>query len=68
MDDKTSRTQEAPMKKKKILAICPNCGTEYPERNYQEEKTYTCTRCGLEGYDCCVPGNFAVCTECEGEE
>jgi len=42
------------MKKKKILAICPNCGTD-TRTKLSRRKDYTCTRCGLEGYDCCVP-------------
>ena len=52
-------------KKRKILAICPNCGLEFPDRDFDKEPTYHCVECGVEGYDCCVPGNNTRCVECE---
>jgi hypothetical protein len=42
---------------------CPMCGSTYPER--EPEAPYTCMECGGEGLDCCVPGNNAICVNCE---
>lgn len=49
----------------KVVATCPNCGSEYPERDAAKEPEYVCIECGKEGFDCCVPGNNSLCNECE---
>lgn len=41
---------------------CPMCGLERPDGDH----TYECVECGGEGFDCCVPGNHALCNECAG--
>jgi hypothetical protein len=50
------------------IATCDFCGAEYPERDAAKEYEYTCVGCGRTGYDCCVPGNHALCVECEEQE
>ncbi len=50
------------------VAICPACLTEYPERDAAKEPVYVCVDCGKKGYDCCVPGNNALCFDCENRE
>ena len=47
------------------IATCPNCGLESPDRSADDEPVYVCVECGMEGYDCCVPGKNAKCVECE---
>lgn len=46
-----------------MAATCPNCGMDFKERD-QDEPVYRCQICGIEGFDCCVPGNNAICFEC----
>lgn len=41
---------------------CPACGDE---RRASDARIYVCTDCDKEGFDCCVPGNHAICLECE---
>jgi len=50
------------------IAMCPACGVEYEDRDADDEPEYECVRCGLVGYDCCVPGNNSICNDCEGLE
>jgi queuine/archaeosine tRNA-ribosyltransferase len=45
-------------------AVCPCCGMEFENRNPATETVYTCVHCGVEGFDCCIPGNNARCNEC----
>lgn len=56
------------MAKNNEVATCPNCGSEYPERDIENEPVYECTQCGIEGFDCCVAGNNALCEECLDEQ
>lgn len=46
-------------------ATCPKCGLEFEDRDPATEPVYECAVCGAEGFDCCVPGNNAVCEDCE---
>ncbi len=48
-----------------VIAKCQMCGAEYPERDAKDETEYECVECGGVGYDCCVPGTRAICTNCE---
>src|SRR5882672_3105414 len=47
------------------LVKCPSCGDE---REPPEAHLYKCVNCEKEGFDCCVPGTNAICTECEEAE
>lgn len=49
-------------KKKESTAVCPSCGDI---RIVEDAHLYTCVDCLKEGFDCCVPGNHAICLECE---
>lgn len=49
-------------------AICPTCGTEYPERDAKTEAEYECVECGAIGFDCCVPGKNSRCSDCEAKQ
>ena len=44
---------------------CPNCGLESVDEN---PATYECSECGVEGFDCCVPGTNSLCSDCEDKE
>ena len=46
-------------------AVCPCCGTKYPDRDPATERVYKCAVCGRRGFDCCVPGNNTFCSDCE---
>jgi hypothetical protein len=46
-------------------AKCTHCGMEFPDRDAKTEPVYVCVGCGAEGFDCCVPGNNALCNECQ---
>lgn len=43
---------------------CPMCGME---RSAGDDE-YECVRCGGVGCDCCVPGNHAICINCEDDD
>lgn len=51
-------------RKPKPQEKCPMCGLERDEG----EATYMCVGCGSEGFDCCVPGNNAICFDCEKKD
>ena len=57
-----SKRHSAPEETEKTNT-CPACKTNYPER--EPEELFTCVECGKQGLDCCVPGNNAVCVDCE---
>lgn len=46
-------------------SVCPSCGLE---RDKKDAHVYICVQCDKEGFDCCVPGNHAICLECEEGE
>ena len=57
-------------KPKKVKAAvkeveCEMCGMP---RDPTGESVYVCVNCGGEGFDCCVPGNNAICANCEDDE
>lgn len=58
-DDPPTRRGEA------MIATCPNCGLDFPERDPENEPVYECVECGARGYDCCIPGNNGLCPKCE---
>lgn len=48
-----------------VLAVCPSCGLDFPDRDAKTEPEYECTECGKIGYDCCVPGKGMRCNGCQ---
>ena len=59
------KTASAEPEVKRNMIECPNCGLERSDD--PDDELYECVACGAEGYDCCVPGNNAICTDCEDE-
>lgn len=47
------------------MVECPLCGLE--REKDPDDGLYECSNCGAQGYDCCIPGNDALCEECERE-
>lgn len=43
---------------------CPACGNTRPPSDAHE---YECTRCGIVGFDCCVPGRATLCWDCDND-
>jgi hypothetical protein len=61
--DREARSLPMPKKNKELeTKMCPTCGDI---RLSEEAHIYTCVDCLKEGFDCCVPGNHAICLECE---